>query len=117
VRELPGEVQRERRGRDEGLGYVVFEPSPPRFLQLPGAMTRWLSAQRGYRTEDRRCDQKAGHGAFDQAYHLLATNRQVLDRCAQALLAKETLDEAAIVGLTRDLGRSAGATVKEALAR
>jgi hypothetical protein len=34
----------------------------------------------------------------------LGKNRQVLDRCAQALLAKETLDDGAIAELTRELG-------------
>ena len=84
VRELPGEVQRERRGIDEGLGYVVFEPRPPRFLQLPGAMTQGgcrLSEDTARKIDD--AIRNLVMGVFDQAYDLLAMNRQVLDRCAQ----------------------------------
>jgi cell division protease FtsH len=42
-------------------------------------------------------------GVFERALGILETNRPVLERCAQELLRKETLDEAAIRELTRDL--------------
>ncbi len=104
-----------RFGMNEDLGYVVFEPSPPRFLQVPGAMT-----QGGCRLSEhtaRQIDDAVRNlvmGVFARSYDLLAANRQVLDRCAKELLAKETLDEAAIAELTRDLGRSPPTAVREA---
>ena len=47
------------------------------------------------------------HDAFETAIALLRDNRATLDRCAQALLDKETLEEAEILSLTTDLRRSA----------
>jgi ATP-dependent Zn protease len=39
---------------------------------------------------------------FGRAFGILERNRPVLERCARELLAKETLDEAAIQALTRE---------------
>jgi cell division protease FtsH len=50
--------------------------------------------------------------AFDGATTLLRANRAVLDRCAQALIERETLDEADMRAMTRDLK---GRTPKAAL--
>ena len=102
-----------RFGMDEGLGYVVFEPSPPRFLQVPGAMTQGgcrLSEDTARKIDD--AIRNLVMSVFGRASDLLAANRQVLDRCAQVLLAKETLDEAVIAELTRrppPIARRAGA--------
>jgi cell division protease FtsH len=93
-----------RYGMEEQLGYVVFEPSQPRFLELPGGMT-----QGGCRLSEHTARQidDAIRGivmdVFQRAHDLLSQNRQVLDRCAKELLAKETLDETDIRELTRDL--------------
>jgi len=43
--------------------------------------------------------------AFDTATAILTRNRPVLERCAQELLKRETLDEAALRELTADLQR------------
>jgi ATP-dependent Zn protease len=40
---------------------------------------------------------------FSRAFSILEGNRPVLERCSRELLAKETLDEAAIRELTRDI--------------
>ena len=45
---------------------------------------------------------------FSQATSILTANRTVLRRSAQALLEHETLDQAAILDLTKDLQRQAG---------
>jgi cell division protease FtsH len=42
-------------------------------------------------------------GVFERAYGILEANRAVLERCAQELLARETLDENDIRRLTADL--------------
>jgi cell division protease FtsH len=44
-------------------------------------------------------------GVFDRATAILEQNRSVLEHCAKELLKKETLDEQAILELTRDLAR------------
>ncbi len=93
-----------RYGMEEQLGYVVFEPSQPQFLQAPGGMT-----QGGCRVSEHTAQQidEAIRGVvmdvFQRSHDLLAQNRKVLDRCAKELLVKETLDEAALRELTRDL--------------
>ena len=42
-------------------------------------------------------------GAFDRAYRILEVNRDVLERCARELLARETLDENDISQLAQGL--------------
>jgi len=42
-------------------------------------------------------------GVFDRAYRILEINREVLERCARELLARETLDESDIRQLTQGL--------------
>jgi cell division protease FtsH len=44
------------------------------------------------------------HTAFDCSTALLRDHRATLDRCAHALLDKETLDEAEVAALTAGLG-------------
>ncbi len=104
-----------RFGMDEDLGYVVFEPSPPSFLQVPGSLTQGgcrLSEHSARQIDD--AIKSLVMSVFGRAYDLLSKNRRVLDRCAKELLAKETLDAAAIAELTRDLARSPGEAAREA---
>jgi cell division protease FtsH len=42
-------------------------------------------------------------GAFERAYRILETNREVLERCARELLERETLEESDIRKLTQGL--------------
>lgn len=44
-------------------------------------------------------------GVFARAHRILDDNRDILERCAAELLARETLDENAIRELTRDVRR------------
>jgi cell division protease FtsH len=95
-----------RYGMVEALGYVAYEAQPPRFIELPG-MT-----QGGCRVSpetQERIDvaiRSLVMDTFERTYALLQSNRNVLERCARELLAKETLDEDAIRALTADLRRS-----------
>ncbi len=92
-----------RYGMDEGLGYVAFEAQRPRFLDAPEL------AQGGCRVAEStqaRIDQAIRDivmGVFDRAYRILEINREVLERCARELLARETLDEYSIRQLTQGL--------------
>ncbi len=88
-----------RYGMDEGLGYVAYEAPPPRFLDLPGEL------QGGSRTSpatQQRIDDAVRTivmDAFARTTTLLEQRREVLERCARALLERETLDEAALQAL------------------
>ncbi len=94
-----------RYGMDEGLGYVAYADERPRFLDTPGSAYagRAASPQTAQHIDD--AVRGIVRSAFDTATAILRSNRAVLDRSASALLAKESLDEADIVGLTSDLQR------------
>ena len=89
-----------RYGMDEGLGYVAFDPLRAHMLDLPDALVPRAPAVA--QDTQRRIDE-AVRGivmeGFQRASNILAANRPVLERGAQALLEQETLDEAAIVAL------------------
>jgi cell division protease FtsH len=95
-----------RYGMDEGLGYVSYAAAPPRFLDLPGTVP-YRSGESSSQTAQ-RIDAAARailHAAVDKSTALLRDHRATLDRCAQALLDKETLDEAEIAALSAGLVR------------
>jgi cell division protease FtsH len=96
-----------RYGMDEGLGHVSYSDGPPRLLDVPGAPA-WGAAAASPDTAERidAAVQRIVQAGFDRARATLNTNRGVLDRAAQALLAKETLDEGEIAGLAAGLVRS-----------
>ena len=96
-----------RYGMDEALGYVVFEPQRQQMLDLPAGLMPHQS-QASQATLQRIDDAIRGivMGGFERATAILAANREVLERGARALLAQETLDEAAIRGLAKDLAPS-----------
>ncbi|MCW5639787.1 MAG: cell division protein FtsH, partial [Rubrivivax sp.] len=90
-----------RYGMDEGLGYVAYEQQPPRFLDVPG-MAAPAGSPVSPQTQQHIDTAVRGivMGAFEGATRILAQHRAVLDRAAHELLAKETLDEAALAALT-----------------
>jgi cell division protease FtsH len=93
-----------RYGMDEGLGYVALEVQRSSMLDLPAALGQGgpaLSEQTLQRIDE--AIRAIVMGAFERATAILGSNREVLERGAQALLAQETLDEPAIRGLTADL--------------
>ncbi len=93
-----------RYGMDEGLGYVALEVQRASMLDLPAALGQGgpaLSEQTLRRIDE--AIRSIVMGAFERATAILGSNREVLERGAQALLAQETLDEPAIRGLTADL--------------
>ncbi len=93
-----------RYGMVEELGYVAYEAQKSRFLeQLPGFTQGGCAA--GPETQGRidEAIRALVMDAFARAYDILADNRDVLERCARELLARETLDEGAIRELTQGL--------------
>jgi cell division protease FtsH len=96
-----------RYGMDEGLGYVTYTENQPRFLDVvEGAPYRGCEASPETAQQIDAAVRRIVHSAFDGAIALLRENRSALDRCARALLEKETLDEAEISSLTTDLKRA-----------
>ena len=99
-----------RYGMDEGLGYVAFDPLRPHMLDLPDALAPRAPA---VAQDTQRQIDEAVRGivmdGFQRASNILAANRPVLERGAQALLEQETLDEAAILALGNALTRFAPA--------
>ena len=95
-----------RYGKDEGLGYVAFEPKRQQMLDVPAGMLPQGSPVSEH-TQRRIDDAIRGivMAGFEHATAILTLNREVLARGARALLDKETLDEAAIRALAMDLRR------------
>jgi cell division protease FtsH len=93
-----------RYGMDESLGCVAYEAQPPRFLDVPGAATPG-GCEKSPETQQRIDEAVRGivMEAFARATGLLERHRSVLERAARELLVKETLDEAALRALTREL--------------
>ncbi|MCY1545156.1 ATP-dependent zinc metalloprotease FtsH [compost metagenome] len=96
----------------ESLGHVAHEPQRQAFLDVPGLVQNgW---QPGPETRQRidEAVRSTVMQAFEQATHLLQDRRELLERCARALLTRETLDADALRTLTGVPGAEApvGAT-------
>ena len=92
-----------RYGMVEELGYVAYESQPPRFMDMPGmghgGCPVGPETQQGIDTAVRGIVMDA----FGRATALLSQHRITLETCARELLARETLDEAALAALTAGL--------------
>jgi cell division protease FtsH len=98
-----------RYGMVEALGYVTYEAPPNRFLDLPGVGP---GGERVSAETQQRIDEAVRTivmNAFAAASAILERHRSVLERCARELLAKETLDEAALAALTAPVRAEAAA--------
>ncbi len=90
-----------RHGMDEALGCVSYDSPHPALIEglSDDGRARPPVSQATQQAMDR-----AVHGivtaALQQATHLLAQRRAVIERCVQALLAHETLDAQALAALT-----------------
>ncbi len=93
-----------RYGMDENLGYVSYDEAKENYLGIPGTATgrdRVLSERTLQCIDD--AVREIVQQVFGRTYAVLEANRAVLERCAAALLEKETLDEDDLRGLTQDL--------------
>ncbi|MFN3415176.1 MAG: ATP-dependent zinc metalloprotease FtsH [Caldimonas sp.] len=92
-----------RYGMVEDLGHVAYEAQPTRFLDGPGALqpARNISPDTQHRIDE--AVREIVTRAFDRTLALLRSHRDLLERGARELLARETLDEAALKELTRSL--------------
>ena len=94
-----------RYGMVEELGYVAYEAQPSRFLEVPGMTQGGCKVSPETQQRIDAAIRALVMDAFDRTHALLQANRDVLERCARELLARETLDENAIRALTGDLRR------------
>lgn len=89
-----------RFGMIEGLGQAAYEDEPGRFLgtmPMPGMLQRRYSEATAQRIDE--AVRELVDAAFEKAVSLLQERRQLLDRAAQELLAKETLTGEELVAL------------------
>jgi cell division protease FtsH len=88
---------------DEDLGYIAFEAQRPRFLDTPELTSGGCRVAESTQARIDAAIRAIVMGVFERAYGILEANRAVLERCAQELLARETLDEDDIRRLTQGL--------------
>ncbi len=92
-----------RYGMVDALGYVAYEAPPSRFLDLAGQVDH--SRRVGPDTQQ-RIDESVRTivmDAFGRSLALLERHRAILEQGARELLAKETLDEAALTAIAAPL--------------
>jgi cell division protease FtsH len=92
-----------RYGMDEALGCVSYDSPHPAWISVPEEMgVRVSLAESTQKTIDEAVHRTVMQG-FEQALSILTQHRALLERCAQALLAQETLDAVALADLTAEL--------------
>ncbi len=89
-----------RYGMVEELGYVAYQAQPPRFLDLPGDTPGGCAVSPDTQQRIDEALRAIVMDAFERASDILRRHRDVLERGARELLARETLDEAALKVLT-----------------
>jgi cell division protease FtsH len=94
-----------RYGMVEDLGYVAYDPQRTRFLDVPTYPQGGCATSPATQQRIDEAVRRIVMDAFARTTAILSRNRAVLERCARELLARETLDEAAIRELTADLQR------------
>jgi len=98
-----------RYGMDEALGFVVYDTQPQRFLDTPmGPAPGGCQISEATQGRIDAAVRDIVMTAFHRAETILGGNREILERGARELLVRETLDEAALKGLTKELRREAG---------
>jgi cell division protease FtsH len=90
-----------RHGMDARLGHVSYEAPAPRFLDLAAERSLRHGADTQARIDE--AVREIVGVAHDRASAWLVAHRPLLDRGAQELLARETLDEAALRALAAEL--------------
>ncbi len=92
-----------RYGMDEDLGYIAFEAQRPRFLDVPEQVAGGCRVAESTQARIDAAIRGIVMGVFERALGILRDNRDILDKSAQALLEKETLEESDIRALTQGL--------------
>lgn len=94
----------ERFGMDEKLGHLVFQEDRPYFLDNQPVRSSSISEATAERLDTAVSD--IIRDAFQRTTAILTDNRSLLEKCAQDLLIKETLDEDEIAEISKALKRT-----------
>ncbi|MGM0586020.1 MAG: hypothetical protein ACQEUZ_15345, partial [Pseudomonadota bacterium] len=96
-----------RYGMDDSLGHAAYETGKPTFLGVPDERAAQTHAQPSEAVQARIDEAVSAilDRAFARATAILRANRDILDRMAQELLSRETLEADDLARLTRDLRR------------
>lgn len=94
-----------RYGMDPTIGSVVYEENQPPFLGQHGPGVNGCTISDSTAQQIDASVRKIMNDTFAVAYRIMDTNRAILERCAKALLEKETLQEKELLELTKDLQR------------
>jgi cell division protease FtsH len=98
-----------RYGMVESLGQVTYETDPSPFLQPQGGMPQYGQVRRYSEETAREIDcamRELVQAAYARAVATLTLNRDILDRGAAELLARETLSENDLKALVPGLKRA-----------
>ena len=98
-----------RYGMEESLGYIAYEAQRPAFLDVPGLTAGGCPRSPETQARIDEAVRRIVMEAFERATAILRRHRAVLERCAQALLQHETLDEAQLAALTAEVRAEAQA--------
>ena len=90
-------------GMDETLGHVVYEEVKQTYLDQQGHMGSSLSCSNQTAEQIDASVRTIIDATFAQTIEILESNRDILEKCAQELLRKETLVEEELRELTKDL--------------
>lgn len=99
-----------RYGMDSNIGFVVYEENQPAFLGQHGHGVNGCQISDSTAQQIDTSVRTIIDESFASAYQIMEKNRAVLERCARALLDKETLIEKELLELTADLNRPPGPT-------
>ncbi|WP_028585895.1 ATP-dependent zinc metalloprotease FtsH [Desulfogranum mediterraneum] len=94
-----------RYGMDETIGHVVHEEPPPTFLNQPGMPPATANYSNTTAEQIDRAVRTILDDTFASTLKILEENQDILERCARALLTKETLMEEELQELTKGLRR------------
>ena len=92
-----------RYGMDPAIGFVVYEENQPTFLNQHGHGVNGCMVSDSTAQQIDASVRKIIDDTFALTMGLMEINRAVLERCAKALLEKETLLEKELVTMTEDL--------------
>ena len=103
-----------RYGMDPAIGFVVYEENQPNFLNQHGHGVNGCMISDSTAQQIDASVRKIIDDTFALTLGLMETNRAVLERCAKALLEKETLLEKELVAMTEDLLKQADSGFRSA---
>ncbi len=92
-------------GMDETLGHVVYEENKQTYLDQQGHLGTSMNCSNQTAEQIDTSVRTIIDATFTKTIELLENNRDILEKCAQELLAKETLVEEELRELTKDLKR------------